>query len=61
MKLFKVEYSGLWLGGVAIVFACNAEQAEDRVRRDKGTTNFITVQTEELTQSGVVYNDNGDY
>lgn len=61
MKLYEVTYSGLWLGGVAIVFAETPEDAVKLVGEHQWTINFTNVSADELDQDGVVYNDNGDY
>jgi hypothetical protein len=60
-KLFFVRYDGLWLGGRALVFADNAEQAIELVKNDADTCSFKDVSAEEIEADGVVYNDNGDY
>jgi hypothetical protein len=60
-KLFFVKYDGWWLGGRALVFADNAEQAIQLVKEDKDTYSFKDVSVEEIEADGVVYNDNGDY
>lgn len=61
MKIFRVNYSGLWMGGVAIVIAETKEDAIEQVRNHRSTVEFENVTVEELPSSGVVYNDNGDY
>lgn len=61
MKIFKVNYSGLWLGGIAIVVAETAEEAVELARNHRSSIEFENVTVEELPSSGVVYNDNGDY
>lgn len=61
-KFYKVRYSGMWLGGKAIVSADSAEQAIEMVRNDPNTANFSEVTAVELPVSdGVLYNDNGDH
>lgn len=61
MKIFRVNYSGLWMGGVAIVIAETKEDAIEQVRNHRTTLEFKNVTVEKLPSSGVVYNDNGDY
>lgn len=61
MKLFVVTYSGLWLGGKAIVFAENEEQALSLVREDPTTVEFENVTIEEIKAEGIIHNDNGNY
>ncbi|WDR22140.1 hypothetical protein PJM41_0055 [Salmonella phage vB_SenS_UTK0009] len=61
MKIFRVNYSGLWMGGVAIVIAEAKEDAIEQVKNHRSTIEFENVTVEELPSSGVVYNDNGDY
>ncbi|EJT0117313.1 hypothetical protein NVX19_003589 [Salmonella enterica] len=61
MKIFRVNYSGLWMGGVAIVIAETEEDAIEQVKNHRTTLEFKNVTVEELPSSGVVYNDNGDY
>lgn len=61
MKLFKVNYSGLWLGGKALVLAEDEEQAISLVREDSHTVEFKNIVVEEIQAEGVIYNDNGDY
>ena len=61
-KLFKVTYEGLWMGGIALVFAEDAKQAGALARDHKDTVKYTSVSIEEITDtSGVVYNYNGDY
>ena len=63
MKLYQVNYDGVWLGGKALVFAETPEEAIAKVEADPRTTNFnpdfITIKETEMKD--VVYNDNGDY
>jgi hypothetical protein len=62
VKLYKVTYEGLWMGGVAIVIAENETQAIELVKEHYGTVNFCSAPTVDLLQSnGVIYNNNGDY
>lgn len=61
MKLFVVTYSGLWLGGKAIVFAENEKDALDQVRNDSTTVEFKNVTVQEIRAEGIIHNDNGDY
>lgn len=61
MKIFKVNYRGLWLGGTAIVVAETAEEAIELARNHRSSIEFEGVTVEELPSSGVVYNDNGNY
>lgn len=61
MKIFKVSYRGLWLGGTAIIVAETAEEAIEQARNHRSSIEFENVTVEELPSSGVVYNDNGDY
>ncbi|WCX68747.1 hypothetical protein [Salmonella phage GSW6] len=61
MKIFRVNYSGLWMGGVAIVIAETKEDAIEQTKNHRSTIDFENVTVEELPSSGVVYNDNGDY
>lgn len=61
MKIFRVDYKGLWLGGTAIVIAETAEEAIELARNHRSSIEFENVTIEELPSSGVVYNDNGDY
>ncbi len=37
MKIFKVNYSGLWLGGTAIVIAETAEEAIELARNHRSS------------------------
>lgn len=61
MKLFVINYDGLWLGGKAIVFAENEKDALDQVRNDPTTVEFKNVKIEEVKAEGIIHNDNGDY
>ncbi len=61
MKLFKINYNGLWLGGKALVLAEDEEQAISLVREDSSTVEFKNIVVEEIQAEGVIYNDNGDY
>tara|TARA_R110000851_G_scaffold108264_1_gene229396 strand:- start:436 stop:621 length:186 start_codon:yes stop_codon:yes gene_type:complete len=61
MKLYLVTYSGLWLGGEAIVFAEYELEAVALVENDDRTVRFTSVKAEELPMTGVIYNSNGDY
>ncbi|AXC43152.1 hypothetical protein [Salmonella phage S124] len=61
MKIFKVNYRGLWLGGTAIVIAKTEEEAIELARNHRSSIEFEDVTVEELPSTGVVYNDNGDY
>lgn len=61
MKLFRVDYDGLWLGGTAFVFALNEEEAKEKVKNDIHTAGFEGVRVTEIKQEGVVFNCNGDY
>lgn len=62
MKLFVVNYKGLWLGGKAIVWADTEDQAIELVRQDPNTQEFTNISVEEIPPGTVViHNDNGDY
>lgn len=61
MKIFEVNYDGMWLGGAAIVVAETAEEAIELVKNHSSTVSFENVRVEELPSRGVIYNDNGDY
>lgn len=61
MKIFRVDYKGLWLGGTAIVIAETAEEAIELARNHRSSIEFEDAKAEELPSNGVVYNDNGDY
>lgn len=61
MKLFDIRYKGLWLGGKALVFAENEEEALNLLRADPDTVMFENVTIEEIKAEGVIHNDNGDY
>lgn len=64
MKQWLVTYDGLWLGGKAVVVAASQQEAEELVRNHKSTVKFnnvFTAELGELSESCVLYNDNGDY
>lgn len=65
MKAFIVRYSGLWLGGKAVVLAESEIEAIELVGLHRSTINFLEPdrkpQVEEVPAKGVIYNDNGDY
>lgn len=62
MKLFEVRYSGLWLGGKAIVWANSPEEAIETVRCDSATIEFTNVRVSEIPEDLIViHNDNGTY
>ena len=68
MKLYKVEYRGSYLGGIAFVFAKDEEDAYIRIETDSRTLNFKDVKVTLMNRreimaqwDGVVHNDNGDY
>jgi hypothetical protein len=62
LKTYIVNYSGLWLGGTAIVRAESEQEAIEEVRSHRFTTNFTHVDCQEIKiKRGVIYNDNGDY
>lgn len=60
-KNYMVTYEGLWLGGCAVVRAKSKKDAIEMVRNDNLTVDFNDVEVEVLDDSGVLYNDNGDY
>ncbi len=60
-QLYKVTYDGLWLGGVALVYATSSDEAIAQVAGDSKTIMFKNPKAELLPETGVVYNDNGDY
>ena len=61
-KFWLVTYSGLWLGGKAVVVAETADEAIELVKNDAGTQNFKKATAEEIKpENGVLYNDNGNY
>lgn len=62
LKIWRVNYKGLWLGGVAIVAAKSAVDAIELVRADAATVNFKEYGAVLIPlDSGCLYNDNGDY
>ena len=67
MKLYLVEYEGMWLGGKAIVWAKDEVDALLFVKQHPRTVDFAggrhgrKPSATELPAEGVVYNDNGDY
>jgi hypothetical protein len=65
MKIYKVTYDGLWMGGVAIVLAQDAKEAIELARHDRTSVHFKDIATElivdDLTEATVIYNDNGNY
>lgn len=58
-KIFHVEYKGLWMGGVAIVKATNAEEAIAKVE-SLNPPNFENVRVTEVKED-ILYHDTGDY
>lgn len=60
MKMYKVEYCGLWLGGKAIVQANSPEEALALVEFDDRTMGFGFDATVVEVTGPVFYNDNGD-
>ena len=64
-NFYEVSYTGLWLGGRAIVYASNELEAKQLVAADKTTACFRDVTVRQLKvendASTVLYNDNGDY
>lgn len=63
MKLYKIYFDGLWLGGVAIVFADDKVEAYEFLKkRWKYLEPIGECKIEELEQGkGLVYFDNGEY
>lgn len=62
LRFWRVNYKGLWLGGVAIVAAKSASDAIEIVRSDAATKNFKEYGAVLIPlDGGVLYNDNGDY
>lgn len=65
MKLYRVTYEGLWMGGEAIVLADNAARALELAKQHEDSVNFEKPWVEQiyhqLTDEGVVSNDNGNY
>ncbi len=62
LKLYKVSYEGLYMGGMAIVKAESEEEAKSMVESDERTVSFNDVSVIKLSnERGVIYNDNGDY
>lgn len=63
MKLYKIIFDGLWLGGVAIIFAGDKEGAYEFLKeRWPDLEPIDDCQIEELEQDkGIVYFDSGDY
>ena len=59
-KIYEVCYSGLWLGGHAIVCAESAEEAKLLIENDPSTVEFKNVVVNEI-EGPIYYNDNGDY
>lgn len=52
------------MGGVAVVMAYTKEEAIELVQNDPITVDFTNIKVETfpaITESRVVYNDNGDY
>lgn len=60
-KVYRVDYEGSWLGGIAVVVAGSEEEAERLVEADPKTVDFKNVEVSLLDGNGVLYNDNGDY
>lgn len=60
MKIYRVEYRGLWLGGKAIVQANSPEEALALVEFDDRTFGFDSNATATEITGPVFYNDNGD-
>lgn len=66
MKIFKVEYNGSYLGGLAFVVAEDEQDAILRVMYDPKTKNFNDIKVTQLNYSDghpgpVFHNDIGDY
>lgn len=61
MKLFRVKYKGLWLGGCALVIANDEADAVIKVKNDSRTYAFEDVTAVEIPLKDVIYNSNGDY
>ena len=64
MKLYHVIYSGVWLGGKAVVLAKSRKGALRQVREHSKTVGPENMEVKEvfgLDKPVVVYNDNGDY
>jgi hypothetical protein len=62
MSAYLVTYTGLWLGGKAIVIAKSKAEALQLVQNHSETVSFESDSTVELLPLvGVIYNDNGDY
>ena len=61
MKIYKVEYCGLWMGGIAIVQANTPKEALELVELDERTLGFDSDATAVEVTGPVFYNDNGDY
>lgn len=67
MQAFKVEYKGMYLGGIAIVWAESGDEARRMVEQDGHTQTvgeFRNVKVEALGNCEaprVLYNWNGDY
>ena len=65
--VWKVNYAGLWMGGVAFVIASRAGEAINLVKEDGGTCNFDRVKAEVAAllygeqEPQVIWNWNGDY
>jgi hypothetical protein len=60
MKIWKVTYEGLWMGGIAIVRAETSEEAIE-LTQEKAVA-FTEVSAEEIPEDQVViYQYNGEY
>ena len=66
MRAWQVDYSGMWLGGTAIVLAESEDEALRLVEQHPGTVcsdreTWKNAKATEITMEGVLYNWNGDY